>query len=438
MGTVLKNAMLVDIDPPKVESGALRVEGGRIAERGAQVARSADDTVVDCGGAVVFPGFVNGHAHLYSALAAGMPAPPKSPHNFVEILEYVWWRLDRGLDAESIEMSGRIGALDAVRCGTTAMIDHHASPDCIVDSLDFLERGIADAGTRAVLCYETTDRNGRAGRDAGIEENRRYLDKFRSKPSEQFAGMVGAHASFTLEDDTLDEMAAVTEKLSTGVHIHVAEDPADEQHCRDKHKQSLVDRLAGHGLMTPKAVYAHGTHLDAKAIAKLNEVGVTLAHNPRSNMNNGVGYTPVPKFECPVMLGTDGIGGDMFTEAKHAWFKSCDAHAGLSPARVVAMLAASARRASAALGVTLGKLAPDAAADIVLTNFRPGTPLTGDNFAGQFIFAMGSQHVTDVMIDGRWVLRDRQITTCDEAAVRQESRRVAQGLWERMAKIACA
>ena len=384
---------------------------------------------------MVFPGFVNGHAHLYSALAAGMPAPPKSPGNFVEILEYVWWRLDRGLDAESIAMSGRIGSLDALRCGTTTMIDHHASPDCIENSLDDLERGIADVGLRAVLCYETTDRNGRAGRDAGIEENRRYLDKFSRNPSKQFAGLAGAHASFTLEDDSLDALADVAERYGSGVHIHVAEDPADEAHCREKHGQSLIDRLAGHGLLSAKAVYAHGTHLDKPSIDRLAEAGVTLAHNPRSNMNNGVGYTPVAQFRCPVMLGTDGIGGDMFTEAKHAWFKSCDAHAGLAPSRIVEMLATSARRASAALGVTLGKLEVGAAADIVLTSFRPATPLTGANFAGQFIFAMGSQHVTDVMIDGRWALRDRQVTTCNEPEVRQESRRVASGLWERMATI---
>jgi putative selenium metabolism protein SsnA len=435
MAIVLENALLADIDPPNVETGALRIDGGRIVQRGDQVVREDGDSTLDCGGCVVFPGFVNGHAHLYSALAAGMPAPPKSPGNFVEILEYIWWRLDRALDAESIEMSGRIGALDAVRCGTTTLIDHHASPNCIEGSLGFLERGIADVGLRGVLCYETTDRNGRAGRDAGIAENRRYLEKLRAKPGHQFAGLVGAHAAFTLEDDTLDELAALADSLGSGVHIHVAEDPADEAHSREKHQQPLIDRLAAHGLLTLRAVFAHGTHLDAAAIARVNEVGLTLAHNPRSNMNNSVGYTPVAQFHCPVMLGTDGIGSDMFTEAKHAWFKACDAAAGLSPNDVLRMLATSARRATAALGVTLGKLAVDAAADVVITDYCPATPLTGENLSGHFIYAMGSPHVATVIADGRLVLRDRKLMTCDERAVRAASRDVATRLWQRMAAI---
>jgi putative selenium metabolism protein SsnA len=435
MATVFANALLVDIDTPNVEAGELRVKDGRIQERGAHVSRAAEDAVIDCGGAALLPGLVNGHMHLYSALAAGMPAPPQTPRNFVENLRYVWWRLDRAHDAESIAMSGRVGALDAVRCGTTTLIDHHASPDCIADSLDCLERGIADVGPRAILCYETTDRNGRPGREAGIEENHRYLEKFRRKPSQQFAGMVGAHASFTLEDETLDALATTAERFATGVHIHVAEDPADEADCRTNHRQSLIDRLADHALLTPSAVFAHGTHLDLAAIARLGDVGLTLAHNPRSNMNNGVGYTPIAQFQCPVMIGTDGIGSDLFTESRVAWFKSRDAHAGLTPNRFLAMLATSARRASAALGVTLGRLAVDAAADIVVTSYRPATTLTGENLAGHFLFAMGPQHVTHVMIGGRWVLRDHQIVCCNESEVRQEARRVTTDVWQRMAAI---
>ena len=430
--TVFVNALLVDIDPPAVEAGALRVEDGRIVARGAGAVPVSGDEVVDCGGAVILPGMVNGHAHLYSALAAGMPAPAKTPANFVENLEYVWWQLDRALDAESIEMSGRIGALDAIRCGTTTIIDHHASPNCIDGSLDVLQRGIAAVGPRGVLCYETTDRNGRDGREAGIEENRRYLERTGERSDHRFAGLVGAHASFTLDDDTLDALAAVVNRFDSGIHVHVAEDLADEVDCRSKHGQSLVDRFADHGLLTPSAVFVHGTHLDNEAAKRLGTVGLTLAHNPRSNMNNGVGYTPVARHTCPIMMGTDGIGSDMFTESKVAWFKSADAHAGLAPGRFLEMLATSARRASAALGVTLGRLAVDAAADIAVTSYRPATPLTGDNLPGHFIFAMGCQHVTDVMIDGRWVLRDRVVTSCDERSVRQESQNIAAALWSRM------
>src|SRR5207248_1813393 len=138
---------------------------------------ASDDEIIDCGGAVVLPGMVNGHTHLYSALAVGMPPPQQSPKNFLEILQLVWWRLDRALDAESIEASAQIGALSALHCGTTTLIDHHASPNCIGDSLDLIERGLASVGLCGVLCYEVTDRNGKFGREAGLEENRRYIAK---------------------------------------------------------------------------------------------------------------------------------------------------------------------------------------------------------------------------------------------------------------------
>jgi putative selenium metabolism protein SsnA len=435
MPILLRNALLADIDPVQVEPSDLRVDGGRIIARGS-LAPAVDDQQIDCGGAVVLPGLVNGHTHLYSALAVGMPPPPRPPRNFPEILQLVWWRLDRSLDAESIEVSAAVGALGALHAGTTTLIDHHASPNFIAASLDLIERGIGSVGLRGVLCYETTDRHGREGRNAGLEENRRYLGKCAARRDGFFAALAGAHASFTLEEDTLDELAAIAERFQTGVHIHVAEDPCDEQDCKKPYGVALIQRLARHGLLRPASVLAHGTHLDADAIEKVNAAGVTLAHNPRSNMNNAVGYTPVGRLKCPVMLGTDGIGADMFAEPQHAWFKSRDAGAGINPNDVLRMLATSARRASAALGMTLGRLSVGAAADIVITDYVPFTGLDSGNLAGHFLFALGSRHVRHVLVDGQWVLRDRRAARCDENALRRQGQVAAQRLWQTMQSIA--
>ena len=437
MALVLTNALLVDIDPPRVERGSLRIEDGRIIARGADAKPQVGDETIDCGGAVVLPGLVNGHTHLYSALAVGMPAPPETPANFMEILRFVWWRLDQALDAESIETSARIGALQALRCGTTTLIDHHASPRAIEQSLDLVERGIDSVGLRGVLCYETTDRHGRGGRDRGLEENRRYLGKTALAKNATFAALVGAHASFTLDEDTLDALAGWAEEFATGVHIHVAEDPVDEEYCHREFQDALIDRLDRHGLLAPQHVFAHGTHLLDDAVARVNEAGLTLAHNPRSNMNNAVGYSPVGKLTCPVMLGTDGIGADLFAEAQTAWFKSRDGGAGISPSRVIAMLAQSARRASATLNVTLGKLEPGAAGDVVVTDYVPFSELTAANLPGHFIFAMGSRHVRHVIARGRVALRDRVVQTLDEPDVHRRSVATAAALWKRMEEIPC-
>src|SRR3954454_1734828 len=249
MGTFFRNALLVQLDPPKVEAGNLRVADGLIAEVGPAVAVQAGDEVVECAGAVLMPGLVNGHTHLYSALAAGMPAPPRQPKNFLEILQLIWWRLDRAHTLESVEMSGLIGALAAVRCGTTTLIDHHASPNAIEGSLTAVESGIAGVGCRGVLCYEVTDRNRPDEAAAGIRENERYIRLCQQRGDGNFAGMVGAHASFTLEDESLAACVTLAERLGTGVHIHVAEDPVDETTTRERFGCGLIERFTRVGLL---------------------------------------------------------------------------------------------------------------------------------------------------------------------------------------------
>jgi cytosine/adenosine deaminase-related metal-dependent hydrolase len=333
-------------------------------------------------------------------------------------------------------MSATIGALDALHCGTTTLIDHHASPRAISGSLDAIERGIDIVALRGVLCYEVTDRHGTAGRDAGIDESRRYLAKIESnRDVAGFAGLVGAHASFTLDDDALERLAHLAREHDSAVHIHVAEDACDEIMTQQKYGQSLLDRFERHKLFDRRTIFAHCIHLSAPAIARVNEAQLHVAHNPRSNMNNAVGYAPIQKLACPIQLGTDGIGADMFAEAKAAWFKSRDAGTGISPANVIQMLANSARRASAALRVKLGVLEVGAAADVVVTDYVPFTPLTAGNFPGHFIFAMSSRNVRHVIARGRVGLRDRIAQTCDEPAIRARSQSIATALWKRMESI---
>jgi putative selenium metabolism protein SsnA len=439
MATFFRDALLVQLDPPQVETGNLRVADGNIVGVGKYVVSTPGDEIVDCAGAVLMPGLVNGHTHLYSALAAGMPAPSRTPQNFHEILEFIWWRLDRAHTLESVEVSGLIGALTAVRCGTTTLIDHHASPNAIEDSLSALENGIATIGCRAITCYEVTDRNRTDEAAAGLAENERYIRECQRRADGRFAGMVGAHASFTMEEESLVGCVDLARRLKTGVHIHVAEDPVDEQITRERFGCGLIERFKRVDLLNvPGTIFGHGTHLSEADIAVVNETAsISLAHNPNSNMNNGVGYTPVAKLARLPQLGTDGIGADMWREARTAEFKSHDAGLPISFGASLQMLVQSARFASKCLGVKLGVLEPGAAGDLVLTNYRPATPMTAENLAGHFLFAMGPEFVRDVMIGGWWVMRKAHFVTCDEQAIRARSVEVARGLHERMATFPC-
>jgi len=445
----LTNAILVDIDPVCVRLGGLRVVDGRIAAVGEGVVPHTQDSVIDCGGAVVLPGLVNGHTHLYSALAVGMPPPEPAPSCFLEILQRVWWKLDRALDEQAIRTSALIGGLEALHCGTTTLIDHHASPNCNAGSLDLIEGELSRLGLRGVLCYEVTDRNGPAGRSAGLRETERYLDRCGRCDDGRFAALVGAHALFTLEDDTLTALSELARAFDSGVHIHLAEDPCDEETCNADHQMFLLDRLKSFGLLQPAAVFAHATHIHDDDITLLSRTGCTVMHNTRSNMNNAVGYAPLARMRGAIRvgLGTDGIGSDMLAEARAAYLKARDAQAvqpesaehspasappGLTPADVIGLLAESARRASQALDVPLGRLAPGGAADLVVTDYVPATEITAENAAAHLLFGVDSRHVKHVMIGGGWRLRDRCVVDVDEAAERRAAVEVASALWARM------
>ena len=247
------------------------------------------------------PGLVCAHHHLYSALARGMPAPPGTPTNFLQILELVWWRLDRALDLEMLEWSAKLGALEALQAGCTAIIDHHESPNAIDGSLSVIADACAEVGVRVSCAYGVTDRHGADGAARGLAENDRFL-------TEGGRGYVGVHAGFTCSDDTLAAAAALASEHGVGVHIHVAEGIDDID---------APTRLAG--LTTDDWLLVHGVHL-----ADDHGLRGTIVHNPRSNMNNAVGYGRPARFTNPVALGTDGIGADMFDEFRLA-FASIDA-----------------------------------------------------------------------------------------------------------------
>ncbi len=192
---LLKNATLISLAGSTVERADLRIETGVITAKAKKLKASASEKGIDLSGKFVMPGMVCGHTHLYSALARGMPMPKKIPHNFYEILKYVWWTLDRALDDEAVYYSTLVGVLDAARCGTTTLIDHHASPNFIRGSLGVMAEAFTKVGLRGVLCYEVTDRNGMRGAKLGLEENETWVAKNRGP---MLGGLVGAHASFTL------------------------------------------------------------------------------------------------------------------------------------------------------------------------------------------------------------------------------------------------
>lgn len=259
----------------------------------------------------VTPGLVCAHHHLYSELARGMPAPPEVATDFQGILDQVWWRLDAALDLDMLEWSAKLGALEALESGTTAIIDHNETPNAIEGSLSVIADACAEVGVRVVTAYGISDRHGHDGVLRGLEENRRFL-------SEGGSGMVGIHAAFTCTDESLQAAAALADEFDVGVHIHVCEGPGDID---------APQRLAG--LTNDKWLLSHCVFLPTD-----HDLRGTILHNPRSNLNNGVGYAEPARFVNPVALGTDGIGANMIESFRLAYVmqRSVDVTVGPDPA----------------------------------------------------------------------------------------------------------
>jgi putative selenium metabolism protein SsnA len=438
MSYLLKGATLITLDPRAVSRGDLRVTNGLIEERAERLERRKGDEVIDLTGKLILPGMVCAHTHLYSTLARGMPAPPRPPTNFKEILELIWWRLDRSLDEETIYLSAIAGALDAASSGTTCLFDHHASPAHIVGSLQIVREAIEKVGLRAVLCYEVTDRGGVQEREKGLDENLAFLEwtreaVTRSSPESPalFRAMVGAHASFTLSDESLEYCAELMKVFDAGLHIHAAEDRWDVVDASSRYRLEVVERLEKRGTLNSRTLLAHGIHLSDEDITRARSAGVWFAHNPRSNMNNQVGYAPVAKFGDRMVLGTDGIGANMFDETRAAYFRGRDARVEFGADEWLGVLAANQRLASDAFGGDLGGLRVGSIADLVVLDYPTPTPVTSENLAWHFVFGIDSSFVESVMVNGKFVMRNRAFPF-DVAALYERARGATERLWAKL------
>jgi putative selenium metabolism protein SsnA len=421
--------VVASLDPVRVAEADVHVVDGRVAATGGGARR-------DCSGCLVVPGNVCAHTHLYSALARGMPYRLEPPASFLQILQRVWWRLDRALDEDGVRASALVGGMEALLSGTTTLVDHHASPNAIDGSLDVIADALASLGVRSVLCYETSDRDGPTHAVAGVDENRRFAERVRRERPSLSRALIGAHASFTLSDDTLAACAEAARALEVGLHVHAAEDGVDERDAVALHGERVVARLARAGALDERTLLAHGIHLDDDEIELARTARAHLAHNARSNMNNAVGRARLDALGERVALGTDGIGADMFEESRTAFFRLREDGAGVGADWPLARLAESARLAGASFGEPgLGTLEPGAPADVVVLDYAAPAPVDNGSFPGHWVFGLSSRSVRDVMVAGEWVVLDRRPTQVDAGELAAAARVQAERLWRRLDEI---
>ena len=389
---------------------------------------------IDAAGMTLLPGLLNTHMHLYSMYSRGIGTGRVS-HSFLDVLQDLWWRLDRSLLKDACSMSAMFSGMDSLRCGTTTIIDHHASPSYIAGSLSMLSDALSKIGLRHVLSYEITDRNGIQGAAGGVDENIRFFDEVAGREG-LASGMVGLHASFTVSDTTLATLRERVGSRKVGYHVHVAEGAIDEEDSVEKYGKRIVARLDDAGLLGPRSIVVHCVGIDASERELLAKSGTPVVVNTMSNMNNAVGLPAVREMleaGIQVGIGTDGYTANMFEEFRNTLVGLRHRYqdpAGFWTQVQKAQIETNADIVSRCTGCTVGRLEEGAAADFILVDYASPTPLTSENAFGHIFFGMSADLVDTVVVNGNVAVKGHQVLAVDREALERESQKVAKAVWK--------
>ncbi len=423
------------------EDGAVYIVNGKIrlvgdeADVFPKITDSEKVDIYDTQGKVIFPGLINLHHHFYSALAKGL-APVAPVTNFKECLENLWWRLDKALDPEAVQISALLSLLDSIQAGVTTIFDHHASPRHAKGSLDNIASIVERSGLRTCLCYEISDRDGAKIFDQGLQENLSFIEAHREKS--HLRGTLGLHANLTLSEDSMAEVARHYDP-EVGLHIHCAEDKIDVDFCRELGYAGPVSRLKHFGLIGKKSILAHGVHLDQTELTEVAESGAVIVHNSESNQNNAVGRLDLPLAnETAVGLGTDGMTSDMLATVRAGYLSQRQASVAnplIFDYLPRCLFKTNAAVASRFFDTKLGQIVPGAAADIAVFDYIPVTPFHFENLNGHLIYGMYNSRAKMVMVNGQRIYDDGAFLTLDEELIREEAQKASPRVWKEYLKI---
>ena len=426
---LIKNATIVTLGKkPRIIKGSILVEDNKIRKIG-DFNETADEKI-DARKKIVIPGLICSHSHMMGAFIRGMPIN-EAPKNFPENLEKIWWKIDKRMNLNDIYISALLCLVEMTKNGLTSFAENHVSPFAATGSLDEIAKATEQAGLKGVLSLEVSDRDGTKIRNNCIAENERFIKKGKGRT----LGNFGIHASFTVSDETLSKCVEVGEKHNVGFQIHVGEDSCDQKDSMNKYGMRVVQRLEKAGILGPKTIAAHCVHIDNNEIGILKRTNTSVTHNPQSNMNNGVGVSPVPqllKDSLRVGIGTDGFTYNMFREAMATYLvhKLSSGDPRVMPADVVLRLLYENN--AKIVGFDVGSLEVDKLADILVLNYKPPTPMTAGNFPWHFVFGMNGSNVETVIAEGKVIMENRGLKNLSEEDIVIDSKEAAQGLWDRI------
>jgi len=439
---LIGNGRLITRGTPNIfiENGAVVTEGRLINEVGDTAtlkAKYPNAEFVDAKGGVIMPGLINAHNHIYSAFARGISINGYAPKSFPEILDGMWWTIDRHLLVEDTKWSAMAIYLDCIRNGCTTVMDHHASYGEIRGSLFAIADAAKELGVKTGLCYEVSDRDGEDKMREAVAENAEFIKFATADDTDMIKGMMGMHASFTLCDKTV---ALCRENTPEGIgfHIHVAEGMEDVNDSLSKYSKRVINRLYDLGILGKHTITGHCIHVSDEEMDIIKQTDTMVVHNPESNMGNAVGIPPcmeMIKRDILLGLGTDGYTNDMFESEKVANIihKHVLSDPGAAWTEVPKMLFENnAKICSRSFKTKVGVLEEGAAADIIVSDYIPPTPMSAENFDGHILFGMSGRSVVTTVINGVIKMKNREFIGIDEEQILAKCREQAGAMWTRI------
>lgn len=425
---------------PIIDNGCVAVDGNKIIEVGLTEElknKYKDVRFINAKGRLIMPGFINTHMHYYSTFARGMSNDSPPANNLVDILEGLWWRLDKKLTLDDVYYSAIVPMIDQVKNGVTTAFDHHASPYAVRGSLFKIAEAAEKIGIRSNLCYETSDRDGEKIADEGIAENVDFIKYCNSKNDDMIKGMFGLHASMTISDKTLNKCLDSIQGLNTGFHVHTGEGIEDLHDSKAKYGKGVVERWYDAGVLSDKTFAVHCIHVSEDEMDLIKEKNAIVVHNPESNMGNAVGASPILKmYEKGILLGlgTDGYTSDMMESYKvgNIIHKHVAADSKVAWTEIPQMLFENNKKITERfIDGQVGILKEGALADIIVVDYNPWTPINENNINSHLLFGISGRNVDTTIINGKVVVEERQLVGIDEERIMAKARELASAVWKR-------
>jgi 5-methylthioadenosine/S-adenosylhomocysteine deaminase len=432
-----------DEDRRVIPNGAIAIEGNRIVAIGSRAEVESSHPapkVMEATGCIVMPGLICTHTHMPSVVGHNMPVDFSKFRSFMDLLTKWWWPdVEEQTTLESIYWTSLWAAGKMLKTGTTTVCDMVEAPSVVDGCLDKSAAAIEKLGSRAVFCYESTERISKENAQAGIRENVRFYKKWRHVPDSRITGRIAVHTAFTASEEMLRQVRGIASDLGAGLVIHVAEIPPAM--LVEKYGRTAPFVLRDTGFLGPDVLAVHCIHMAPDEIALWKEYDVKVSHTPMSNMLGGSGVAPIVDMlqqGITVSLGHDGFFTlDLFQYIRMAYLlhKVHHHNPGVIPSFQAIDFATTGAAKALQKEREIGSLEVGKKADVVILRPHQPSPLLPQLFYDTLINDVDGADVETVVVDGKVVVANHQLVNVDEAEIQRKTIEATQELWKRSGAI---